>query len=167
MPHFCIRTCLLSCVLVPAVLFPTAKSATAQTADPDITESNPSEAIAQEANLVSRTRQLTFEGRRSGEGYFSVDGHRMVFQSERESGNPFYQIYLMDLDTGDTQRITTGTGKTTCAWIHPDGKKVLFASTQDDPAAVQEQTEEIELRTSGKERRYSWDFDEFYELYEY
>ena len=167
MPHFCIRTCLLSCVLVPAVLFPTAKSATAQTADPDITESNPSEAIAQEANLISRTRQLTFEGRRSGEGYFSVDGHRMVFQSERESGNPFYQIYLMDLDTGDTQRITTGTGKTTCAWIHPDGKKVLFASTQDDPAAVQEQTEEIELRTSGKERRYSWDYDEFYELYEY
>ena len=167
MPHFYIRTCLLSCVLVPAVLFPTAKSATAQTADLDITETNPSEAMAQEAKLISRTRQLTFEGRRSGEGYFSDDGHRMVFQSEREPGNPFYQIYLMDLDSGDTQRITTGTGKTTCGWIHPDGKKVLFASTQDDPAAVQEQTDEIKLRASGKERRYSWDYDEFYDLYEY
>ena len=46
---------------------------------------------------------------------------------------------------------TPGTGKTTCAWIHPDGKKVLFASTQDDPAAAQEQKDEIELRASGKE----------------
>ncbi len=167
MRHFSIRICLRSCVLVSTVLVATAESTTAQKAVPDITESATAEAMAQEANLISRTRQLTFEGRRSGEGYFSADGHHMVFQSEREPGNPFYQIYLMDLDTGDTQRITTGTGKTTCAWIHPDGKKVLFASTQDDPAVVQEQTEELELRASGKERRYSWDYDEFYELYEY
>ena len=36
-----------------------------------------------EALLMSKTRQLTFEGRRAGEGYFSADGTRMVFQSER------------------------------------------------------------------------------------
>lgn len=139
----------------------------AQQALPDITESDPAAAQKREAGFISRPRQLTFEGRRAGESYFSADGRQMVFQSEREPGNPFFQIYLMNLDTGDTERISPGKGKTTCAWIHPDGKKVLFASTQDDPAAEQEQKDELELRASGKERRYSWDYDEFYEIYEY
>ena len=141
--------------------------AIAQQPDADITESNPAEAQKREAGFISRPRQLTFEGRRAGESYFSADGRKMIFQSEREPGNPFFQIYLMDLETGDTERVSPGKGKTTCAWIHPDGEKVLFASTQDDPSAEQEQKEELELRASGKERRYSWDYDEFYEIYEY
>ena len=85
--------------------------------------------------FLKNPRQLTLEGRRSGEGYFSADGRKLVFQSEREPGNPFYQIYLMDLETGDTTRVSPGCGKTTCAWVHPDGKRVLFASTHDDGAA--------------------------------
>jgi hypothetical protein len=44
---------------------------------------------AQEARFLTNTRQLIFEGRRSGEGYFSPDGIRLIFQSEREPGNPF------------------------------------------------------------------------------
>jgi Tol biopolymer transport system component len=119
-----------------------------------------------EAELLSNTRQLIFEGRRSGEGYFSADGSKMIFQSEREADNPFYQIYLMDLETGDTQRLSTGTGKTTCAWVHPSGEKVLFASTHEDPQAEQKQREELDKRASGKASRYSWSFDEHYEIYE-
>ncbi len=134
--------------------------------DADITESSPAEAIKLEGAFLRRSRQLTFEGRRAGESYFSADGRKMIFQSEREPGNPFFQIYLMDLETGDTERISPGTGKTTCAWIHPDGKRVLFASTQDDPDAVQEQKDEIALRASGKERRYSWDYDQYFDIYE-
>ena len=88
-----------------------------------------------EARLLTSTRQLTFAGRRAGEGYFSADGKRMIFQSEREPGNPFYQIYLMDLETGDTRRVSPGIGKTTCAWIHPHADKVFFASTHADPQA--------------------------------
>ena len=49
--------------------------------------------------FLSLVRQLTFEGRRSGEGYFSADGSRLIFQSEREAGNPFYQIYTLDFET--------------------------------------------------------------------
>ena len=52
-----------------------------------------------EAQFLSRVRQLTLEGRRSGEGYFSHDGKNIIFQSEREPGNPFYQIYTMSLAT--------------------------------------------------------------------
>ncbi len=119
-----------------------------------------------EARLITASRQLTFEGRRAGEGYFSADGTQMVFQSEREPGNPFYQIYLMDLETGDVERVSPGHGKTTCAWIHPDNERVLFASTQDNPEALAEQKQEIEFRESGQERRYAWDYDEHFEIYE-
>jgi hypothetical protein len=47
---------------------------------------------AQEKRFITNTRQLIFEGRRSGEGYFSPDGSKLIFQGERERGNPFYQI---------------------------------------------------------------------------
>jgi len=119
-----------------------------------------------EAELLSNTRQLIYEGLRSGEGYFSADGSRMVFQSEREPGNPFYQIYLMDLETGDTNRISPGTGKTTCAWIHPSGERVLFASTHEDPDTIKKGEEELAKRASGQGSRYSWSFDEHYDIYE-
>ncbi|MFT5467860.1 MAG: Tol biopolymer transport system component [Verrucomicrobiales bacterium] len=125
------------------------------------------DSVANEAILLSGIRQLTFAGKRAGEGYFSADGKKMIFQSEREEDNPFYQIYLLDLETGDIDRVSPGHGKTTCSWIHPNGKKVLFASTQDDPDALDEQQDEFDQRASGTQRRYSWDYDEFYEIQEY
>lgn len=128
----------------------------------------PTLALAQtEATYLSNIRQLTFEGKRSGEGYFNADGSKMIFQSEREEGNPFYQIYLMDLETGDQERISPGMGKTTCAWIHPDGKRVLFASTHTDPQSKALQEAEYKERLAAKTRRYSWDYDEHYDIFEY
>lgn len=122
---------------------------------------------AQETQWLSNVRQLTFDGRRSGEGYFGPKGRWLVFQSEREADNPFYQIYLMDRETGDTERISPGFGKTTCAWIHPDQNRVLFASTHGDPDSKRLQEEELEFRRSGKKRRYAWDYDPQFELYAY
>ena len=126
-------------------------------------EVDPAEA---EAVLMANIRQLTFEGRRAGEGYFSQDGTRMIFQSERELGNPFFQIYVLDLQTGDLQRVSPGAGKTTCAWFHPSQQRVTFASTHEDPQAVTKQQQEIEDRAAGKQKRYAWDYDEYYEIYE-
>jgi Tol biopolymer transport system component/Zn-dependent M28 family amino/carboxypeptidase len=121
--------------------------------------------MANEAELLSNTRQLTFDGKRAGEGYFSADGSKLVFQSERSAENPFYSIYLLDLETGDTNRVSPDYGKTTCAWIHPSGERVMFASTHDDPKAREKMKTELDFRASGKTRRYSWDYDETYELY--
>jgi Tol biopolymer transport system component len=118
-----------------------------------------------ESDFSGRPRQLTFEGRRAGEGYFSPDGTKMTFQSEREPGNPFYQIYLLDMTTGETTRVSPGMGKTTCPFIHPVTGQVLFASTHHDPRSAEYQKAELELRASGKERRYSWDYDPEMELY--
>lgn len=124
-------------------------------------------ALADEAALLGGIRQLTYDGARSGEGYFSADGRQMIFQSEREAGNPFYQMYLMDLATGSVRRVSPGLGKTTCGWIHPGGRKVMFASTQADPEARAKQDKELAERASGQTRRYAWDYDPEYELVEF
>ena len=136
-------------------------------ADSDITESDPSAAVRRESAFLSATRQLTFDGRRAGEGYFSADGSQMIFQSERDDENPFFQMFRLDLKSGVTQRLSLGYGKTTCGWIHPDGRRVLFASTHDDPQAVEKQKAKLEQRAAGKDSRYSWLYDEHYEIYEY
>ncbi len=119
----------------------------------------------EEARLLTNIRQLTFEGKRAGEGYFSADGKKLTFQSERDPANPFYQIFQMDLETGDTVRVSPGVGKTTCSWIHPKEPKELFASTHGDPESEKLQKAELDFRASGQTRRYAWDYDEHYELY--
>jgi len=118
-----------------------------------------------EARFLSNTRQLTFEGRRSGEAYFSPDGKALIFQSEREPDNPFYQIYLLDLASGDIHRVSPGIGKTTCAFFRPGKDEVLFASTHLDPKAREKQKAELDFRAAGKERRYSWDYDETMDIF--
>lgn len=123
-------------------------------------------ASAAAASPISNTRQLTFEGARAGEGYFREDGGAMIFQSEREDGNPFYQMYTLDMETGDVARISTGVGKTTCGWLHPDGRRALFASTHYDAEAEAKMQAENDFRASGETRRYSWDYDAEYELVE-
>ena len=120
---------------------------------------------AQETRFLTNERQLILEGRRSGEGYFSPDGKQLIFQGEREPGNPFYQIYILDLETGDTSRVSPGKGKTTCSFFKPGTDRVIFASTHDDPGAVKKQKAELDFRASGKQRRYSWDYDENFEIY--
>ncbi len=120
---------------------------------------------AEETDLLKNPRQLIFEGLRSGEGYFRPDGKALVFQSERDASNPFYQIYSLDLLSGDTRRISTGIGKTTCGFFQSNNGQILFSSTHEDPEALAKQKAELEFRASGKTRRYSWDYDPEYEIY--
>ncbi len=133
-----------------------ALSLSAEAAEPNATS---------EARFLSNTRQLIFDGRRSGEGYFSPDGKVLIFQSEREPRNPFYQIYTLDLESGNSRRVSPGTGKTTCAFFRPGSDEVLFASTHLDTESVAKQKAELDFRASGKERRYSWDYDEQMDIF--
>ena len=66
---------------------------------------------AESAHLKNIT-QVTKDFVRAGEGYFSPDGKTIIFQAEeKDGGNPFYQIFTMDLATGATRRVSTGVGK--------------------------------------------------------
>lgn len=116
-------------------------------------------------SLMSDKRQITFVGTKSGEGYFSPDGRKMIYQSEREPGNPFYQMYIMDLETGVSSRVSPGHGKTTCGWIHPSMQKVLYSSTHLDPETAKKVKEEYESRKQAVKARYSWSFDENYDIF--
>src|SRR5258708_10182983 len=102
----------------------------------------------QERDFLTRVRRLTVDGKRAGEGYWSPDGKRLVFQSEREPGNPFYQIYVLDLGSGETRRISAGTGKTTCAFFRPGSDEIEFASTHADLRSKQLQEDELAFPAS-------------------
>ena len=152
-----------------------AMGAQAQQSEPDgyagATSANYQEAAAStqwdtryENQLLTNTLQLITDGARSGEGYFSADGTQFVYQAEMP-GNPFYQIYLLDLESGESNRVSTGDGLTTCAWIHPTLDRIMYASTHEDPNALAKQAEELAIRASGEVRPYGWDYDPSYEIY--
>lgn len=152
-----------------------AMGAQAQQSEPDgyagATSANYQEAAAStqwdtryENQLLTNTLQLITDGARSGEGYFSADGTQFVYQAEMP-GNPFYQIYLLDLESGESNRVSTGVGLTTCAWIHPTLDRIMYASTHEDPNALAKQAEELAIRASGEVRPYGWDYDPSYEIY--
>ena len=119
-----------------------------------------------ESILLSNTRQLITDGLRSGEGYFSADGNRFIYQAEVPGENPFYQIHLMDLATETASVVSPGIGLTTCSWVHPTLDRIMFSSTHEDPDALAKQAEEIEFRLSGIERAYGWDYDRHYDIYQ-
>jgi Tol biopolymer transport system component len=125
----------------------------------------------QEAAHLKNIRQLTSDFVRAGEGYFSPDGKQIIFQAEeKDTGNPFYQIFVMDLDTGKYRRVSPGIGKTTCSYFRPDGKKIIFASSHLDPDAKTKQEAEYKKREedkkTGKRPRYQWDFDPYMAIFE-
>ncbi len=72
-------------------------------------------------------RQLTFGGE-NAEAYFSFDDARLIFQSTRP---PFAcdQIFTMKVDGSDVRLVSTGKGRTTCAYFFPAGDRILYSST--------------------------------------
>lgn len=117
-------------------------------------------------SLITNKKQITFVGPRSGEGYFSADGKKMIYQSEREPGNPFYQMFILDFETGKSTRVSTGTGMTTCGWIHPNLKKVMWSSTHLDPQFKEKVQAEVTERAQPVKKRYSWSYDDQYDIFE-
>lgn len=72
-------------------------------------------------------KQLTFGGE-NAEAYFVGDGSKLSFQSKRD-GRKCDQIYTMNTDGSDMKMVSTGDGTTTCAYIFPNKKQLLYAST--------------------------------------
>lgn len=79
------------------------------------------------SDLVQLTR-----GGENAEAYWSPDGTQLVFQSTRP---PFAcdQIFRMPADGrspgGEPVRVSSGKGRTTCAYFTSDGRRILYSST--------------------------------------
>jgi TolB protein len=76
--------------------------------------------------------QLTFGGN-NAEAYFSPDSKMLSFQSDYSRwGVSCDQIFYMPVNKKDTLRpplISTGKGRTTCAYFLPGNRNILYAST--------------------------------------
>ncbi len=81
---------------------------------------------------ISNIRQLTFGGD-NAEAYFSFDDSKLVFQaSNSEWGAECDQIFYMPLSGTEGAQpplLSTGKGRTTCAYFMPGDQSVLYAST--------------------------------------
>lgn len=97
----------------------------AAVAAPFASQDGSSLALPEEKHL-GNVRQLTFGGE-NAEAYFSADDKQIIFQAHEGPGCD--QIYTMALDGSGRRLVSTGKGKTTCAYIFPSGKRILYAST--------------------------------------
>lgn len=89
----------------------------------------------QEKHLAN-VKQLTFGGD-NAEAYFSFDDRMITFQTNYEGwGHECDQIHyvvLEDANMGEEmpQLISTGRGRTTCAYFMPGNESILYASTHE------------------------------------
>ena len=110
-------------------------------------------------------KQLTFGGN-NAEAYWSFDSKQLVFQSDWEEINSqgCDQIYVMNADGSalnggnQYQLVSTGLGRTTCAFFLKGDKKIVYASTHE----ADENCPESQMFVGGK---YVWPIYESYNIY--
>ncbi|MGD9645546.1 MAG: biopolymer transporter Tol [Pirellulales bacterium] len=122
-----------------------------------------------EAKFLTNVRQITKGFLKAGEGYFSPDGQDIVYQAVTPD-YIFYQIYTQPLAGGVPRRVSTGRGRTTCAYFSPDDKRILFASSHLDPKLSETEAAaraiDAEDARTGRKRRYDWPFDPYSDIFE-
>lgn len=82
--------------------------------------------LKQEAHF-SHLKQITFGGL-NAEAYFSADGSKLIYQSAK-GGYRCDRMFTMETDGSHDTLVSTGTGRTTCGYFFPDGKRIIYAST--------------------------------------
>jgi len=118
-------------------------------------------ALSREGRYLSHITQLTSTDMgliNAGEAYFSPDAKTIIFQAT-PTGQSEYQIYTLDLQSRKLSMVSTGKGACTCAFFHPSGKKIIFASSHLDP--------DVDQPTHRDEGEgYKWDFSEHMDVFE-
>jgi Tol biopolymer transport system component len=105
---------------------------------------------------LTEVRQLTHGGE-NAEAYWSPDGDELILQSTR----PPYecdQIYRLPLaDPAGMTLVSTGAGRTTCAYFSADAERIIYSSTHAASAECPP--------TPDFSRGYVWPIYESYEIY--
>jgi TolB protein len=121
-----------------------------------------------ESVYLSNIRQVTEGFVKAGEGYFSPDQQTIIYQAVTAE-YPFYQIYAQPFAGGRPRLVSTGKGRTTCAYFSPDGRHIVYASSHLDPHLDQTEADErkrqAEDAASGRRRRYDWVFDPYMDIF--
>ncbi|MGE0549852.1 MAG: M20/M25/M40 family metallo-hydrolase [Kofleriaceae bacterium] len=84
--------------------------------------------LSEERHLAN-VRQLTFGGD-NAEAYWAFGGDRLILQANR----PPYkcdQIETLSLEDNTTKLVSTGKGRTTCAYFLKGDKEIVYASTHE------------------------------------
>lgn len=128
----------------------------------DVSKQNVNSLIFPEETHFKSMRQITFGGD-NAEAYWSFDDKQIIFQSNNKAwGVNCDQLFLMNADeTFDNSippMISTGKGRTTCAYFLPDNKQFVYGSTHLDG----DECPEVPLR---KEGRYVWPIYESYDIF--
>jgi TolB protein len=110
-------------------------------------------------------QQLTFGGD-NAEAYFSFDGKYLIFQrANPKEGVNCDQIFVGKVPTAPGEKfeykmVSSGKGRTTCAYFFPNGKRILYASTHlggDDCPPVPDR--------SKYGNKYIWPIYESYDIF--
>jgi len=121
-----------------------------------------------EAQLLSNIKQLTFPEmgfEKAGESYFSPDNQTIIFQAVPK-GESQYQIYVMNIEEGIPRMVSTGRGSCTCANFRPDGLKIIFASSHEDPQLNNPNYDQSAPGYKREGGQYSWEFTPYMNIYE-
>jgi Tol biopolymer transport system component len=78
---------------------------------------------------LENIHQLT-NGGSNAEAYWAPDGKRLIFQTTRE---PYGcdQIFIMNADGSNPHLVSSGKGRTTCAYFLADNRHIVYASTHE------------------------------------
>jgi TolB protein len=79
------------------------------------------------AQHLTNLLQLTHGGQ-NAEAYWAPDGKRLIFQSTRDKLD-CDQIFIMNADGSNQHMVSTGQGRTTCAYFLKDNNHIVYAST--------------------------------------
>lgn len=100
---------------------PAATTATPPAAGPAV--------IHPEERHLRNLRQLTFGGQ-NAEGYWGPDSALISYQRMDETeGVACDQMYVVEVATGKSRRVSNGQGRVTCGYLYDGGRRVLYAST--------------------------------------
>ena len=109
-------------LIFPAIVF---LSAVAVAGEPPKSADRPAE------TRLRNVTQLTFDGD-NGEAYFSWDGSKLIWQSNRE-GQSCDKIWTMNADGSQKRMVSPAHGAHTCSFFFPGDGRIVFASTSHLP----------------------------------